>query len=79
MKTVRAKFVCNAKIPSYGDMTTVHLNAVYASKDGIRSEENKAFSDATPAGTIAIVIAKGKPALEQFEPGKEYYVDFTPV
>ena len=76
--TVRAKFICNSKIPS-GSQTTVYLNAVYSNSDGTRAEENKAFSDATPSGHIAIMIANDKPALEAFENGKAYYVDFTPA
>lgn len=75
---VRAKFTCNAKVPAYGS-TTVFFNAVYSNSDGSRAEENKAFSDATPSGNIGISIADGKPALEAFEIGKSYYVDFTPA
>lgn len=75
---VRAKFTCNAKIPSYIG-TTVCFNAVYSNQDGTRAEENKAFSDATPSGQINIVIANDKPALEAFEVGKSYYIDFTPA
>jgi hypothetical protein len=76
--TVRAKFTCNAKIPSSGQ-TTVYLNAVYSNRDGSRAEENKAFSEATPSGQISIVIAEGKPALDAFVIGQSYLVDFTPV
>ncbi|WP_243021742.1 hypothetical protein [Simplicispira sedimenti] len=76
--SVRAKFTCNSKIPSHGT-TTVYFNAVYANKDGSRAEENKAFSDATPSGQIALSIADGKPALDAFELGKSYFVDFTPA
>lgn len=76
--TVRAKFTCNAKIPSHGS-TAVFFNAVYSNRDGTRAEENKAFSDATPSGNISLSIADGKPALEAFEIGKSYYVDFTPA
>ena len=76
--TVRAKFVCNTKIPS-GAQTTCYFNAVYSNKDGSRAEENKAFSDATPGGMIQIAIANDKPALQQFEVGQAYYIDFTPV
>lgn len=78
MQTVRAKFTCNTKIPS-GDQTTVYLNAVYSNRDGTRAEENKAFSDATPAGSVQITIANDKPALGAFEVGKSYYLDFTPA
>ena len=74
----RAKFICNTKLPS-GAQTTVYLSAVYSNSDGTRAEENKAFSDATPAGQIAITIANDKPALEAFEMGKAYYLDFTPA
>ena len=76
--SVRAKFTCNAKIPSYGS-TTVFFNAVYSNKDGTRAEENKVFNDATPSGQIQISIAEGKPALDQFVIGEQYYVDFTKV
>ncbi len=74
--TVRAKFTCNAKIPTAAQ-TTFYFNAVYSNKDGTRNEENKAFSDATPSGMIQICIAQDKPAVEAFEPGKSYYIDFT--
>ncbi len=77
--TVRAKFTCNTKMPGYGNSTIVYLNAVYSNKDGTRSEENKAFSEATPSGTIQICIAEGKPAADQFVVGEHYYVDFTPA
>ena len=76
--TVRAKFTCNAKIPAHG-RTTVFFNAVYSNSDGSRAEENKAFSDATPSGQISISITNDKPALDAFEIGKSYYVDFTPA
>lgn len=76
--TVRAKFTCNTKINT-GSNTTVFLHAVYNNTDGSRAEENKVFTDATPAGYIQVVIANDKPALLQFEPGETYYVDFIPV
>lgn len=76
--TVRAKFVCNAKIPT-GGQTTVFFHAVYSNKDGTRNEENKAFSDATPSGSVSISIVNDKPALQAFEQGKSYYLDFTPA
>ncbi len=76
--SIRAKFICNSKIPC-GAVTTVYLHPVYASSDGTRSEENKAFSDATPAGQIQITIRNDKPALECFVQGRAYYVDFNEV
>ena len=74
--TVRAKFVCNGKIPSYGNQTTVCFNAVYSSDP---NSENKVFTDATPSGRLEITISHDKPALDLFEVGKSYYLDFTPV
>ena len=76
--SIRAKFICNSKVQS-GTQTVVWLNAVYANSDGSRAEENKAFSDATPAGQIAICIQNDKPAVEAFVQGRAYYVDFTEV
>lgn len=73
---VRGKFTVTSKIPGYGNQTTVGLSAVYSNDP---ASENKAFSDATPSGQINISIAQGKPALDAFEMGKAYYVDFTSV
>lgn len=40
------------------------------------SEENKEFFKWTPSGKIELYCINDK-AVEQFEVGKEYYVDFT--
>lgn len=66
--SVRAKFVCNGNIEG-----AVSLQAVTQG-----SEENKIFWDYTPSGIINLFITNPN-AVNQFEPGKEYYVDFTPV
>lgn len=42
------------------------------------SEENKSFFAATPSGTIELCCCNPD-AVNQFELGKEYYVDFTPA
>ena len=65
---VRCKFVCS------------HLdgNNVYLSPDYTGSEENKEFFAATPGGQIGLYTVN-QSALDQFEQGKEYYVDFTPA
>ena len=55
------------------DRTNVHLSPVY---DG--SEENKAFFASTPGGQVSLYTLN-EAATAQFEVGKEYYVDFTPV
>ena len=50
----------------------VNLGAVYG-KEG----ENKDFADATPSGGCWMNISNGRPALDYFKPGKQYYVTFT--
>jgi hypothetical protein len=42
------------------------------------SKENEQFWKYTPAGRIHLHI-DNENALEKFEEGKEYYVDFTPA
>lgn len=53
--------------------TTVNLSPVI-----IGSEENKDFYKWTPSGRIELGTLNPK-AAEQFEIGKEYYVEFTPA
>lgn len=65
---VRCKFVC-----SFKEGQSVHFSPVYSG-----SEENKKFFQATPGGQIAFYTVN-ESALEQFQQGKEYYVDFTPA
>ncbi len=72
--SVRAKFVLNSYETSMQqgeELRTLKLSAVY---DG--SPENKEFFKWTPSGQISLGILNKK-AWEQFELGKEYYVDFT--
>jgi hypothetical protein len=64
--SVRCKFVC-----SFKEGQSVHFSPVYSG-----SEENKKFFQATPGGQIAFYTVN-QTALNQFEQGKEYYVDFT--
>lgn len=71
----RAKFTCIDKThstsdPSHGE---VSLRAVHAG-----SPENESFFNATPFGSISLGILNPD-AFAQFEPGKDYYVDFTPA
>lgn len=73
--TVRAKFQCTSIIP-YSNMSTVYLSAVYSTDP---NDPNKAFTDATPSGQLSIVINNDKLALQTFQIGKSYYLDFTPV
>jgi hypothetical protein len=42
------------------------------------SEENVRFYKYTPGGSIHLATVN-KEAAEQFAPGKEFYIDFTPA
>lgn len=69
---VRCKFACTWKSAETAGVTTqIALSLVYTG-----SEENKAFFNATPGGQI-LFYAINKPATDQFQIGKEYYVDFS--
>ena len=69
---VRAKFKCMDKSKPDGEgCSTIRLEPVYCG-----SEENKQFFRWTPGGQISLSIINPS-AAEQFEVGKEYYVDFT--
>lgn len=71
-KMVRAKFqVQGIKKTNWG-ATILDMSAVY--DDGI--EENARYAKATPSGTLQIQI-DNPPALEFFELGKSYYLDFS--
>lgn len=75
ISTVRAKFRCVdvQDAPEYSQKS-VQFHVV---TDGC--EENKSFSKYTPSGIINMIISYDTPAVDAFESGKEYYVDFTPV
>jgi len=71
---VRTKFVCSEVTKQqHWDKSKGFLYRAkfYAVHDG--SEENKAFFDATPAGNLELATYKR----DLFEPGVEYYLDFT--
>lgn len=73
METVRAKFVCNnVEDCPQCENKNVSFNAVY--DDGL---ENKSFSKYTPAANLTMTISYETPAVNFFEQGKEYYLDFT--
>jgi len=73
---IRAKFRCNNEaITKYGpelSSRTYEFTAVY--DDG--TPENQRFAKASPSGTLKIAV--DNPAAT-FEPGKLYYLDFTPA
>jgi hypothetical protein len=76
MQTVRAKMQCGSNEMDSNGNSQIRLYAVYSTDP---ASENKAFSDATPAASVTMTIAKGKPAAGFFETSKEYYVDFVAV
>ncbi len=65
---VRAKFRCTSK-----DGGTVQFDAVTSG-----SEENKTWAKYTPSGQLRMQI-DNPAASDQFEAGKEYYLDITPA
>lgn len=74
---VRAKFVVQSITrnqhwdKSKGEFQTIKLSPVTSG-----SEENKAFYEATPSGTVELATINPE-AGNYFELGKEYYLDFT--
>jgi len=68
---VRAKFYVYA-VELTGYSTTVKMRPV------TRGEDNKAWAAATPYGELSMGIANDL-AAEQFSPGQEWYLDFTPA
>lgn len=73
--SVRAKFTCQSKEHDTSDPAhgTVTLEAVHSG-----SPENEEFFNMTPSGQISLGILNPY-AFDQFEPGKDYYVDFSPA
>lgn len=75
---VRAKFTCTGKehnkaTEEQNEGFTISFTPVYTG-----SKENEEFYKWTPGGNIMLSTVNPK-AAEQFEQGKEYYVDFTPA
>lgn len=81
---VRAKFKVDAKEETFNGVdvqVTVKMTPVYPKASGEKTEnehENKVFWKYTPAGELRLSTIN-KAASDQFELGKEYYLDFTPV
>ncbi|GAA4391879.1 hypothetical protein [Hymenobacter koreensis] len=72
MSTTRAKFKVDY-VQNFGTSATVKLSPVYGT-----SGENKAFWDATPCGSIELML-QNQAAIAAFVPQGEFYIDFTPV
>lgn len=71
----RAKFRCNSvtKYEGWGDHKFLYSAKFHVAP--ANNDENKLFFASTPSGTIEISTVRE----DHFEPGKEYYIDFTPT
>lgn len=73
---VKAKFFCSSVSKTVSNSRgpifqyTYKFHAVYNN-----SEENKKYWEATPSGVIELTGMRD----DLFEPGKEYYLEFTPA
>ena len=72
--SVVAKFRVQSVTGHEGGSVTVQMYAVCSSDP---NHPNKAFSDATPSGQLTIGIQGGRPAVDYFHPGSEYFLNFT--
>ena len=72
--TVRAKFQCH-NIQKSPDNSTATINLLAVTTG---STENESWSKYTPSGQLQMLISNPA-AIEQFESGKEYYIDITPA
>ncbi|MBY5763641.1 hypothetical protein HFO06_11130 [Rhizobium leguminosarum] len=74
---VRAKFQCmSITYFAHGgpfNQAEIRFNAIYGT-----GEENKSWSKWTPSGELKMMVTNPS-AIEAFELGKSYYLDFTPA
>lgn len=70
--TVRAKVKCSVEIRGEGPGRSYEFYAVHSG-----SEENKKWAKYTPGLQLKITI--DNPEAQVFEPGKEYFLDFSPA
>jgi hypothetical protein len=78
---MRAKFTVKSKreyLGYHNGNTNTRLVEISASPVGDAKETNKSWSAATPSGELKMSISNPA-AVDFFELGKEYYLDFTPV
>jgi hypothetical protein len=75
---MRAKFICMAVTATAAGTKKykeAKLNAVYSN-----TPEDQQFSEATPSAQLTINISNQEDEVQNFfEPGKNYYLDFTPA
>jgi hypothetical protein len=72
MRKMRAKFKCEETRQNQYNQETAKLYPVYQGEN----PENDSFSEATPQGSLEMVVTRAE-AKGYFEPGKEYYLDFS--
>jgi len=70
---MRAKFKCNSVTTYESGSVTAHLKPVIGG-----SEENRSFWNYSPGGSLELNITNPN-AVNFFQPGKEYYLDFNIV
>lgn len=77
----RAKFQCQRieeiKYAGYENRKVILTPVIPQNSTG--EPEDRSFWESTPSGEINLTISKEAVASKMFEPGKKYYVDFTPV
>lgn len=68
-----AKFRCTSVKKIEGGQEVVEMSPVTSGSD-----DNKTWSKYTPCGSLSMTItAEG--AVGHFEPGRQYFLDFTPA
>lgn len=74
--TTRAKFLCNSvrKFADWHDKTRFMYEAEFSAVTS-GSEENKQFFAFTPSGSVKLATYKE----DRFQPGQEYFLDFSEV
>lgn len=80
---VRAKFfvedIRHNPVPGTDQYATIVMKPVFGSyADGDPEGTNKSWSKHTPSGHLSITITNPA-AIDGFEIGKAYYLDFTPA
>lgn len=73
--SIRAKFLCISKEHDTNNdkVGTIAMQPVVSG-----SPENEQFFENTPSGSLQLGILNPE-AFSQFEPGKEYYAEFSPA
>jgi len=72
---VQAKFRCLGIEKTWDNIEVVRLQAVHAGKNGVQSEENKAFWKASPNGEFTLRITNPE-SQGKMESSEYYYLDF---